>query len=104
MKTYRVTISATALSDIHDITNWYNKRLPKLGARFQKIVKQQIGTLRINAESYNTRYNQVQCMPVRKFPYLIHFMIDDTNQIVEVFAIIHTSRSPEIWEERNQLH
>jgi mRNA-degrading endonuclease RelE of RelBE toxin-antitoxin system len=101
MKSCKVIISAAALLDIQEITNWYNKCLPKLGSRFQKVAKQQIGTLKLNAEGYSTRYNNVHCLPIKKFPYLIHFTIDNVNRIVEVFAVIHTSRSPDIWEERN---
>jgi len=100
MKLYKVTIGIAALLDIQEVTNWYNECLPKLGSRFQHVVKQQIGTLKINAHGYNNRYRDVHCMPVKKFPYLIHFTIDNINRIVEVFAIIHTSRNPDIWEER----
>ena len=103
MKPYKVIVGSIALLDIQEITNYYNKCLPKLGSRFQKLVKQQIGTLKDNAEVYNKRYEDVHCLFVRKFPYLIHFTIDNKNRIVEVFAIIHTSRSPDIWEERNKL-
>ncbi|MFI5137688.1 MAG: type II toxin-antitoxin system RelE/ParE family toxin [Sphingobacteriales bacterium] len=103
MESYKVLVGSIALLDIQEITNYYNKCLPKLGSRFQKLVKQQIGTLKNNAELYSIRYGEVHCMYVRKFPYLVHFTIDSKNRIVEVFAVIHTSRSPDIWEERNKL-
>jgi mRNA-degrading endonuclease RelE of RelBE toxin-antitoxin system len=102
MKPYKVIVGSTALLDIQEITNYYNKCLPKLGSRFQKVVKEQISTLKNSAESYNTRYSNVRCMLVRKFPYLVHFTIDDKKGTVEIFAVIHTSRSPAIWEERNK--
>jgi len=41
-------------------------------------------------------------MLVKKFPFLIHYIIDEANETVEVFAIIHTSRSPKIWEQRSE--
>lgn len=104
MKPYKVRIGSAAILDIQEATNWYNGRVPKLGSRFQRLVKQQIGNLKNNANGYSIRYQNVHCMFVRKFPYLVHFTIDETNRIVEVFAVIHTSRNPDIWEERNKLN
>jgi mRNA-degrading endonuclease RelE of RelBE toxin-antitoxin system len=100
LKARKITISPSAIFDIQEATDWYNKRLPKLGSRFQLAVKRQIGALKNNAEGYKTKYQDVHCMLVKKFPYLIHFTIDETNRIIEVFAVIHTSRSPEIWDEK----
>jgi mRNA-degrading endonuclease RelE of RelBE toxin-antitoxin system len=102
MKPYKVTIGTAALFDIKDATDWYNKRLPGLGLRFQKAVRQQIDTLKTNADGYSIRYQDVHCMPVRKFPFLIHFTIDSANRAVEIFAVKHTSRNPEIWEQENR--
>jgi len=102
MNRYKVTISPFALSDIQEITNWYNKCLPKLGTRFQQVVKQQIGTLTYNANAYSIRYKNVRCMFVRKFPYLVHFQLDEATRVVEIFAVIHTSRNPDIWEEKTK--
>ena len=102
MKPYKVIIASPALSDIQEITKWYNKCQPKLGSRFQQSIKQQIATLKNNANRYSNRYLTVRCMIVKKFPYLVHFTIDDQNGIVEIFAIIHTSRNPDLWEERSK--
>ncbi len=101
MDAYNVIISTAAFLDIQDATDWYDRRLPKLGSRFQKAVKQQINSLKKTPEIYNTRYQNVRCALVKKFPYSIHFKIDKGNRIVEVFAVIHTSRNPKIWDEKS---
>jgi len=102
MKSYRLKINKNALLDIQESTVWYNEQLPKLGSRFQKTVKQHIEKLRYNADSYSIRYADVRCTLIKKFPFLIHFRIDETNQVVEIFAIIHTSRHPKIWEKKTK--
>jgi|ERR1700741_1405690 hypothetical protein len=104
MKPYEVQIDIDAFSDIKEIVDWYNKRIPNLGLRFQKTVKQQILKLNSRAYNYNLRYSNVRCMPVNKFPFMVHFIINELNKTVIVFAVIHTSRNPEIWEERNKPH
>ncbi len=102
MKSYKVKISDAALLDIQEATDWYNERLPKLGSRFQKNVRQQINTLKNSADGHSIRYSNVRCTLVNKFPFLIHFIIDEENQVLEIFAIIHTSRNPKIWEQRTK--
>jgi len=101
MVIYKVQIDIDALSDITEAVKWYNKRQPGLGLRFQKIVKSQISTLKSNANIYTIRYKNAHCMPINKFPFMVHFRIDEEAYVVVVFAVIHTSQNPEIWEERN---
>ena len=100
MKPYKIRINSDALLDIQEATNWYNNQVPKLGARFQSDVIKQINLLKRNALNHNIRYKNVRCVLIKKFPFLIHFVADEANKIVDVFAIIHTSRSPKIWEKR----
>lgn len=102
MKSYKVRIKDKAFSDIEEITGWYNEQSPNLGFRFQKSLRKQINTLSFNAYSYHVRYNNIRCMVSIKFPFLIHYSIDEVNQIVEIFAIIHTSRNPKIWKQKSK--
>jgi len=39
---------------------------------------------------------------VEKFPFLIHYIIDEDSRVVNVYAIIHTSRNPKIWERKTK--
>jgi mRNA-degrading endonuclease RelE of RelBE toxin-antitoxin system len=83
--------------DIRNVKEWYDKEVPKLGDRFKKITLLQINTLKTNATIYSVRYKNVRCMLIQKSPFLVHFTVDETNGMVEILAVIHTSRSPEIW-------
>jgi mRNA-degrading endonuclease RelE of RelBE toxin-antitoxin system len=97
---FNITIDQEALKDIQEATDWYNKQVKGLGSRFQKQVKVSIGSLKENPVKYSVRYQAVRCVLVKKFPFLIHFTIDENKKIIEIFAVIHTSRNPTIWEER----
>ena len=97
---YNVKIEPEALSDIQDITNWYNEQKSGLGKRFQKTVIKQIDTLDKNPNIYAIRYKQIRCVLVKKFPYMVHFFINDDTITVEVLAIISTNRNPKIWLEK----
>jgi hypothetical protein len=100
MSKYAVNIDVGALQDIQEITDWYNEQSPGLGSRFQKQVVLQISKLENYPDSYGVRYANVRCMVVKKFPFLIHFVANNLTLSVEVYAVIHTSRHPKIWEEK----
>ena len=43
----------------------------------------------------------VRCMRLKTFPFMVYFTLDLDALLVEVFALIHTSRNPEIWKQKN---
>ncbi len=102
MTKYKIKIGPEALKDIQEATNWYNKQSLGLGSRFQKQVIVQINSLKCNPSAYAVRYAEVRCMIIKKFPFMVHFTIDENKKLVEVFATFHTSRNPRIWEERKK--
>ncbi len=102
MARYKISIEQDALQDIQHATDWYNERVKGLGARFQKQVIAQINSLKINPLVYSRRYAEVHCMLIKKFPFFVHFTIDENVKQIEIFAIFHTSRNPEIWLLRRE--
>ena len=102
MNTYKLKIHEEALQDIQNATDWYNEHLQGLGSRFQKQVKTQINSLKKDATLYTIRYADVRCMIIKKFPFIVHYTFDSKLLLVEVFAVIHTSRNPKIWEKRRK--
>lgn len=102
MINYQVKIDQDALLDILEVTEWYNNEAPALGSRFQNQVKHQISSLKTKAKAYGIKYHDVRCMLIKNFPFLVHYVIEDKTKTVQVFAIIHTSRNPLIWEEKRK--
>lgn len=100
MKKYRIKIAPEALSDIREITYWYDSQKIDLGKTFKDTVIKQINDLTENPQIFAIRYEEIRCMLVRKFPYMVHFYINPKNSIVEILAIISTDRNPKIWEEK----
>ena len=102
MSSYKLQIDADALQDIQKATDWYNEQLQGLESRFQKQIKLQIDSLKKDATLYAIRYADVRCMVIKKFPFMVHFTLNTELFLVEVFAVIHTSRDPKIWEGRRK--
>lgn len=101
MPFYHIQIDDDALLDIQAATDWYNAEVPGLGSRFQEKIIEQIDSLEGNANGYNIRYADVRCMFIKTFPFMVHYTVSDSTMTVNVFAVIHTSRHPKIWEQRN---
>ena len=100
MKRLKVKIYSEAIADIQNITDWYNEKQAGLGKRFQETTVRQINQLSKIPFSFVIRYSKIRCMLIKKFPYMVHFYIDETNRIVEVLAVISTDRNPEYWQAR----
>ncbi len=96
---YGILIEADALADIQQGITYYEERQKGLGVRFEAQLNVQFESLKINP-FYQIRYDQVHCLPVTKFPFMIHFTIDELNKQVIIRAVFHTSLDPKKWDVR----
>lgn len=94
-----IKIEPEAENDIQKGIYWYNKQQPGLGREFHSAVKKHLQKL-VENPFYQLRYDRVHCLPVKEFPYMIHYTINKKEQRVVVHAIFNTSRNPKIWKDR----
>ncbi|MBP4138067.1 type II toxin-antitoxin system RelE/ParE family toxin [Flavobacterium geliluteum] len=99
---YSIKIDIDAFNDIQNTSEWYEMQSKGLGLRYKNQTKKQINSLKKNPYLFSIKYDEIRCRKIEKFPFLIHYTIDDELKVVNVFAIFHTSRSPEIWKNRNK--
>ena len=99
---YSIKIDIDALNDIQSTVEWYELQISGLGLQYKTQVKKQITSLKKNPFLFSIKYNSVRCKKIEKFPFLIHYKIDDELKTVTVFAVFHTSRSPKIWKRINK--
>ena len=96
---YKIQIEPEAQLDIQEAIAWYNEQQKGLGKKFHSEVKIYIKHLKTNP-FYEIKYDDVRCLPIKRFPYTVHFTVDDTDKIVIIRAIFNTSRNPNIWEKK----
>lgn len=101
-KYYKIKIDEEALADIHSAKDWYDEQLKGLGKKFRTKLKKDINSLKTNPFVCAVRYNNARCLVMKKFPFMVHYKIDTDNLLIEIFAVLHTSRNPQIWEERKK--
>jgi plasmid stabilization system protein ParE len=94
----QVVFTPAARAELADAQDWYEARLPGLGARFRGEVEATVIRLRENPHQFPIVFRDVHRARLRKFPYGLFFCVE-TNALV-VIACFHGSRDPQRWERR----
>jgi hypothetical protein len=97
---YKLKIEPVVFIDIQEAIDRYNQLQKGLGRRFHASVKKQFKLLEKYPQGFAVRYHQVRCIIVDKFPYMVHYRVNDQSKEIIITADFSTSRDPDIWEER----
>lgn len=92
MTSYPVIVTHKARVDIQATVRWYNSKQKGLGKRFYFFFNQAISTLQ-STPFFQIRYDEIRCLKIKRFPYLIHYLVDDEH--VYILAVISTHQDPE---------
>ena len=92
-------VNPQAKIDIQDQIHFYNDRQKGLGKRFHNEVKSTFKIIRKNP-FYQIRYKDVRCLPLKKFPAMVHYTLDENKKEITVRAVFNTSQSPKKWSKR----
>lgn len=95
---YKAIILPLAKSDIREAAIWYNKKQLGLGKRFTKEVRETILFLRQNPKVYSVMYGNIRTAVLSIFPFMIHYIVSETDKTIIVLAVLHTSRNPDVWK------
>lgn len=81
--------------DLIEILKYYDSINPKLGDRFilqfQKIEK----TISISPFGFEIKYKKIRTIQLYKFPYLVHYFINEVEKKAIIIAITHSYKNPE---------
>ncbi|WP_423130296.1 hypothetical protein [Gaoshiqia sp. Z1-71] len=96
---FRIKIEPEAHQDIQEGITWYNQRQSGLGRKFHSEVKVYIEKLKINP-FFQIRYDEVHCLPMKQYPYMLHYTVDKECKVVTIRGVFKTSRTPKVWKSR----
>jgi len=100
---YKAILLPLAKQDIKEAAKWYNKKQKGLGKRFTLQVRQKIGLLKQEPYAAAIRYDDVRTAVLDIFPYMVHYNIDKSNELIIVSAVLHTSRNPDLWGSESEI-
>lgn len=96
---YTIFIDPRAIQDIQEAINYYDNQQAGLGKKFERELNKYFVALEKNP-FFSVRYDLVRCLPLKKFPYMVHFTIVEEKQFVKIHAVFHTSLDAQKWSMR----
>ncbi|MBF9251942.1 type II toxin-antitoxin system RelE/ParE family toxin [Pontibacter sp. 172403-2] len=92
---FSIHLLERAEQEVTDAYTWYEARQPGLGERFLDMVDDYLVMIGSNPYQYPSRYNnELHVAPMKIFPYLVVYWVDEGQEIVFVASLFHTSRKP----------
>jgi plasmid stabilization system protein ParE len=96
MKKFDVVILPQAEDDFRDAVNYYSDINQKLAKRFIKVTKSTVNELK-KMPLYQIKYDQIRLRIIHKFPYAIHFSVNEELKIIYIWGIRYATSNPENW-------
>lgn len=90
---FNVVIEPRALADIQDAIDYYESKRAGLGEYFYKVVDEHLDTISANP-FFEIRYKDYRGLPIKKFPFIIFYFIDEEMKTVYVLSVFNTSLNP----------
>ncbi len=89
---YKIVVSPKAQIEIEDISEYYVQISFTVLNKFYTELENAYKYLQSNPH-FQTRYKNYKAVPIKKFPYLLFFTIDEINKVVKVLSCFNTSRN-----------
>ena len=91
---YSIFITPTATEDIAVGVEHYNAISTDLGYRFADFVSEYLARIAELPSASGTRYKNVRCKPMKRFPFLIMFTIHEDLHAVHILRVFNTYQEP----------
>ncbi len=94
----RLIIRPEAEAELAEAFDWYERRVPGLGADFLAAVDAALDAILSHPLQHPVVRGAVRRALTRRFPYQVLF-VEEEDPIV-VIAVFHGARDPRIWQDR----
>ena len=91
---FKFKIEPQVYQEIQEGIDFYNGKRKGFGRKFWIEINHNFKIIRKNPY-FQIRYANVRCLPLRKFPFMIHYTIDDKKKEIIIRSIINTYKNPE---------
>lgn len=100
LETFHLDIEPEALNDIQNAIDYYDSKRRGLGKKFYEVLANHIELLRKNHLSFAINYDDIPVLPIKKFPYAIHYRVLSAQKTVSIKAVFCTHENPYKWRDR----
>ena len=96
--TSRVVFHPQARSELLEARDWYERRVPGLGAEFTRTVDGAVAAIAKYSDGFAKVYGDFRQCTLRRFPYSIIYRQRAAD--IVVIAVFHQRRDPAAWRKR----
>lgn len=90
---FEIVILLRAELEVDEIAEYYESLSDGLGTKFFNEYQKYVDTLN-TFPFFEEKYNTVRTVPLKKFPYTIHFTVDEVNKVAAVHAVTSNYQDP----------
>lgn len=90
---FEINILLRADLEVDEIAEYYESISNGLGTKFFNEYQDYVETLH-TFPFFEEKYNIIRTLPLKKFPYTIHFTVDEVNKMVTVYAVTSNYQDP----------
>ena len=91
-------IRLLAKEDIQEIVNYYDKINKRITNNFLNNLFAELEVIKRNPLIFRIKYKRTRVHYMKRFSIGIHYIF--VGKTIEILAVLHTSRNPEIWKAR----
>ncbi len=96
MKKFKVVVLTQVQDDLKDAVEYYKKIDISLAKRFLKATKTTVNDLK-KMPMFQIKYDQIRLRIIHKFPYIIHYTVNEDNNTIYIYGIRYASSDPKTW-------
>jgi hypothetical protein len=90
---YKTEILTRAKQEVNETAFYYESKRKGLGKLFYQEFKNYALTLN-NIPFFEVKYSEIRTLPLKNFPYTIHFTVDEKEKIVSIHAVTCDYQDP----------
>ena len=87
-------------NDINNVIDYYKRINPSLAKQFLIRIKEAKDYINNTPLGFQIKYKEVRTLLLKKFPYHIHYIIDENKRQIIILAVIHAYRNPADYTNR----
>ncbi len=92
--TYKIHLERRALAEIDSALEYYSKINIKVLKNFNADLQKAYKIIAKNP-FFQKRYKEFRVLPLKKYPYVVVFIIDEQNKSIKIFAVFNTHQNPD---------
>lgn len=97
---HKILILPEAKLDILEGRKYYSSILKSLGKRFREDIKSTIAVIKKRPLTFGYRFEFFRTANLGVFPYQVHYLINDEDGSIIIFAVLHAHRNPDFIQSR----